>query len=66
MAKRRNRKTNKVRVIKNPVVESVVVQEDMAVFVREPDNFEKVINTLANILNSVEKYFFELLVRKVA
>lgn len=66
MAKRRNRKTNKVRVIKNPVVESVVVQEDTAVFVRKPDNFEKVINTLANILNSVEKYFFELLVRKVA
>lgn len=66
MAKRRNRKTNKVRVIKNPVVESVVVQEDMAVFVREPDNFEKVINVLASFLNNVENYFFQLLNKTVA
>ena len=66
MAKRRNRKTNKVRVIKNPVVESVVVQEDTAVFVREPDNFEKVINVLASFLNNVENYFFQLLNKTVA
>lgn len=66
MAKRRNRKTNKVRVIKNPVVESVVVQEDTAVFVRKPDNFEKIINVLASFLNNVENYFFQLLNKTVA
>lgn len=59
MAKRRNRKTNKVRVIKNPVVESVVnIQEP--VFVPKPDNFAKVINIMAIFLNKMEKHFYTL------
>lgn len=53
MAKRRK---NKVRVIKNPVIETVQeLPEITPVFVRKPDRFEMAINVMADFLTMIEK-----------
>ena len=60
MAKRRNRRNNaKVQ----PVVANVICEEKVAI--RAPDNFEKVVITLADFFESVAKYISRLLTKKV-
>ena len=60
MAKRRNRR-NKVNV--QPVVANVISEE--AIAIRAPDNFEKVIYTLADAFEYVAKYISRLLTKVV-
>jgi hypothetical protein len=60
MAKRRNRR-NKSKV--QPVVANVISGE--AVAIRAPDNFEKIIYTLADVFESVAKYISRLLTKTV-
>ena len=51
MAKRRTRKANKVQAkVVEPVVETVVVQESIAI--REFDSFEKTVISMANFFES--------------
>lgn len=65
MAKRRTRKANKVQSkVVAPVVETVVVQESVAI--REFDSFEKTVISMANFFENVAKYFQMVLTKKVS
>lgn len=64
MAKRRK---SKVRVIKNPVIETVQdMPEITPVFVRKPDRFEMAINVMADFLTMIEKRIVMVVTKVVA